>query len=50
MLAEPSVFWSPYIFSSPGACSTRTRAQSASSSSATAMASDVRMPWPISER
>src|SRR4029077_5345128 len=37
MLREPSVFWLPYFFSSPGDCTTRTRDQSASSSSATAI-------------
>src|SRR6267378_889885 len=36
--------------SSPTACAIRTRDQSASSSSATAMGSAVRTPWPISER
>src|ERR1700739_4020224 len=37
-LREPSVFWLPYFFSSPGDCTTFTRDHSASSSSATALA------------
>src|SRR5467141_2926250 len=36
--------------SSPTACTIRTRDQSASSSSATAIGSAVRTPWPISDR
>ena len=46
---EPSVSWSPY-FSLPIACTTFTRAQSASNSSATIRGKDVRTPFPISER
>ena len=46
---DPSVFWSPNL-PSPMACSILTRAQSASSSSAATIGSDVRMPVPISER
>src|SRR6266849_7346489 len=49
-LREPSVFCPPYVASSPTACTIRTRDQSASSSSATAIGSAVRTPWPISER
>ncbi len=49
MDSEPSVSWLPY-FASPMACSIFTRAQSASSSSATIIGKDVRMPVPISER
>ena len=44
MLREPSVSWLPYFSSSPGDCTTRTRAQSASSSSATIIGSVVRTP------
>ena len=47
-LELPPVSWSPN-FGSAQACSTRTRDQSASSSSATIIASDVRTPWPISD-
>jgi hypothetical protein len=50
VLREPSVSWLPKRFSSPGACTTRTRFQSASSSSATIIGMPVRTPWPISER
>src|SRR5271168_478364 len=50
MLREPSVFWLPYFFSSPGDCTTLTRDQSASSSSATAIGRLVREPVPISAR
>ena len=50
MLRDPSVFWLPYFFSSPGACLTRTRAMSASNSSATTMGILVRTPCPISWR
>jgi hypothetical protein len=50
VLREPSVSWLPYRVSSPGACTTRTRDQSASSSSATIIGIPVRTPWPISER
>src|ERR1700757_3921996 len=50
MLREPSVFWLPYFFSSPGDCTTRTRDQSASSSSATTIGRLVRAPVPISAR
>src|SRR5580692_8922862 len=46
---EPSVSWSPY-FSAPIACTTFTRAQSASNSSATMRGNEVRTPFPISER
>src|SRR5437016_576392 len=49
-LREPSVFCPPYVASSPTACTIRTRDQSASSSSATAIGSAVRTPWPISDR
>ena len=50
-LREPSVSWLPYFFSSPGDCTMRTRAQSASSSSATIIGSVVRAaPVPISAR
>src|ERR1700758_2355383 len=49
-LREPSVFWLPYFFSSPGDCTTLTRDQSASSSSATAIGRLVREPVPISAR
>src|SRR5271169_141263 len=49
-LREPSVFWLPYFFSSPGDCTTFTRDQSASSSSATAIGRLVRDPVPISAR
>ena len=44
------MFWLPYFFSSPGDCLTFTRAQSASSSSATAIGRLVREPVPISAR
>src|SRR5216117_2690173 len=47
---EPSVSWLPKRFWSPGACATRTRFQSASSSSATIIGMPVRTPCPISER
>ena len=50
VLREPSVSWLPYFSSSPGACATLTRFQSASSSSATIIGMPVRTPWPISER
>ncbi len=50
MLREPSVSWLPYFSSFPGACATRTRDQSASSSSATTIGKLVREPVPISER
>ena len=50
VLREPSVSWLPYLASSPGACTTRTRLKSASSSSATIRGRLVRTPWPISER
>ena len=50
MLCEPSVFWSPYFFSSPSPWTIFTRDQSASSSSATIIVVLVRMPWPISDR
>ena len=50
VLREPSVSWLPYLASSPGACTTRTRLHSASSSSATIFGRLVRTPWPISER
>src|SRR5207302_1780406 len=50
VLREPSVSWLPNRFWSPGACTTRTRFQSASSSSATIIAMLVRTPCPISER
>ena len=50
VLREPSVSWLPYFSSSPGACTTRTRDQSASISSATTMGRLVRTPVPISER
>ena len=49
-LREPSVFWLPYFFSSPGDCTTLTRDQFASSSSATAIGRLVREPVPISAR
>src|SRR3989442_5797015 len=49
-LREPSVFCPPYVASSPTACAIRTRDQSASSSSATAIGSAVRIPCPISAR
>src|SRR3546814_3098762 len=49
-LREPSVSWLPYVFSSPSAWTMRTRAQSASISSATTMGIEVRTPVPISER
>ena len=42
--------WLPYSGSSPGACTTLTRDQSASISSATTSGRLVRMPVPISER
>ena len=47
---EPSVSWLPKRSSSPGACTTRTLLQSASSSSATIIGMPVRTPWPISAR
>ena len=47
---QSSVFWLPYLGSSPSACSTRQRDQSASISSAMIMGIVVRMPCPISER
>ena len=50
MLREPSVSWLPYFASSPGACTTLTRAQSASISSATIIGRLVRTPVPISAR
>ena len=50
VLREPSVSWLPKRFSSPVACTTRTRFQSASSSSATIIGMPVRTPCPISER
>ena len=50
VLREPSVSWLPNFFSSPGAWATRTRFQSASSSSATIIGMPVRTPCPISER
>ena len=50
VLREPSVSWLPKRFSSPGACATRTRFQSASSSSATIMGMPVLTPCPISDR
>ncbi len=50
MLREPSVFWLPYFFSSPGDCTTLTRDQSASSSSATTIGRLVFEPVPISAR
>ena len=43
------MFCEPYL-TSPGACMTWTRLQSASSSSATIMGSPVRHPVPISDR
>src|SRR5437899_1231483 len=49
-LREPSVFCPPYVASSPRAWAILTRDQSASSSSATAIGSAVRTPWPISDR
>src|SRR5215831_54969 len=49
-LREPSVFWLPYFFSSPGDCTTLTRDQSASSSSAMTIGRLVRIPVPISAR
>ena len=50
VLREPSVSWLPNFFSSPGAWATRTRFQSASSSSATIIGMPVLTPCPISER
>ncbi len=50
VLREPSVSWLPYFSSSPVALTTRTRLQSASSSSATICGMPVRTPWPISDR
>ena len=50
VLREPSVSWLPNFFSSPGAWATRTRFQSASSSSATIIGMPVRTPCPISDR
>jgi len=50
VLREPSVSWLPNFFSSPGACATRTRFQSASSSSATIIGMPVLTPCPISDR
>jgi len=50
VLREPSVSWLPKRCSSPGACLTRTRFQSASSSSATIIGMPVLTPCPISER
>ncbi len=50
VLREPSVSWLPYFASSPGAWTTRTRAQSAPISSATTMGRLVRTPVPISAR
>ena len=50
VLREPSVSWLPKRFSSPVACTTRTRFQSASSSSATIIGMPVRTPCPISDR
>src|SRR5215470_14207502 len=50
MLREPSVFWLPYFFSSPGDCTILTRDQSASSSSATTIGKLVFAPVPISAR
>ena len=50
MLREPSVSWLPYFASSPGACTRRTRAQSAPISSATINGRPVRTPVPISAR
>src|SRR3984957_2110917 len=47
---EPSVSWLPYLASSPVAWATFTRAQSASSSSATISGMPVRTPCPISDR
>ncbi len=44
MLREPSVSWLPYLASSPSACSTRTWAKSASSSSARTKARLVLIP------
>jgi len=53
MLVEPPVAWMPHIVcayaGAAGACSTRTLDQSASSSSAISIGSEVQMPWPISE-
>jgi hypothetical protein len=49
-LDDPSVFCDPYFLSSPTACSTRQRAQSASISSAMMSGSVVRTPCPISDR
>src|SRR5512146_2741763 len=49
MLVLPPVDWSPY-FTFPVACSIRTVDQSAPSSSATIIASAVRVPCPRSER
>src|SRR5438128_7121396 len=48
-LRLPTVVWSPYA-GSASACITRTRRQSASSSSATIIGMAVRTPCPISER
>jgi hypothetical protein len=50
VLRDPSVSWLPKRLSSPGACATRTRFQSASSSSATIMGMLVLTPCPISDR
>ena len=50
VLREPSVSWLPNFFSSPVAWATRTRLQSASSSSATIIGMPVLIPCPISER
>ena len=47
---EPSVSWLPKRVSSPQAWTTFTFDQSASSSSATVKATEVRIPWPMSER
>src|SRR4030081_3586615 len=50
LLREPSVSWLPKRSWSPVACRTRTRCQSASSSSATTIGRLVRTPCPISWR
>ena len=44
----PPAICMPYFISSRSACSTRTAAQSTSSSSATSIGRDVFTPWPIS--
>ena len=49
-LRDPSTFWLPYRASSPSACTTFTRSQRASISSATTMGRLVRTPVPISAR